>query len=85
MVVLLHNVLVKSVPAIILKQTGVAQGSTMQMLIGMVPIPLISTLQEIQVQSLLLVQPLPKRLARERREEHMSCLVMLWVSVRHEV
>ena len=34
----LHTVLENSVPAVMSKQTGVAQVSTMQMLIGTVPI-----------------------------------------------
>ena len=38
MVVVLHTVLEKSVPAVMLKQMGVAQVSTMQMFTGMFPI-----------------------------------------------
>ena len=85
--VVLHTVLEKSDPAVILKQTGVhvAQGSTMQIVIGIVPITGMLALQETQVQLLLMVQLLPKLLARERNEVHMSCLEMLWVSVKHEV
>ena len=80
-VVVLHTVLEKSDPAVILKQTGVVQGSTMQIVIGIVPITGMLALQETQVQLLLMVQLLPKLLARERNEVHMSCLEMLWVSV----
>ena len=39
------------------------------------------TLQEIQVQSLLIVQP-SQPLARELKEVHMSSLEMPWVSVK---
>ena len=87
MVMVLHNVLEKGDPAVILKQTGVVQGFTMQTVIGMVPMSKTGmlVLQETQVQLLLMVQLLPKLLARERREVHISCLEMLWVSVRHEV
>ena len=38
MLMVLHTVLENSVPAVMSKQTGVAQVSTMQMLIGTVPI-----------------------------------------------
>ena len=82
---LLHIVLEKSDPAVILKQTGMVQGSTMQIDIGMVPMSGRLVLQETQVQLLLMVQLLPKLLARERREVHMSCFEMLWVSVGYEV
>ena len=84
-VVVLHTVLENSGLAVILKQTGVVQGSTMQIVIGLVPITGILALQETQVQSLLMEQLLPKLLARECRVIHISCLEMLWVSVRHEV
>ena len=84
-VMVLHIVLEKSDPAVILKQTGVVQGSTMQIVIGIVPITGMLALQETQVQLLLMVQLLLKLLARERREVHMSCLEMVWVSVGYEV
>ena len=38
MVVVLHTLLENNVPAVISKQTGVAQGSTMQIFNGMFPI-----------------------------------------------
>ena len=76
-VVVLHTVLENSDPAVIMKQTGVVQGSTMRIVIGMVPITGMLVLQETQVQSLLMEQLLPKLLARECREIHVSCLEML--------
>ena len=84
MVVVLHTVLEKRVPAVMLKQAGVTQESTMQMFNGMFPISLMSALQETQVQSLLIVQ-LSKPMARDCKEVHMSSFETTWVSVGHEV
>ena len=86
MTVVVHSVLVKSDAAVIRKQTGTVHGSTMQIVIGMLPISGMLAVQERQVQSLLTIQPLKViLLARERSEVHMSCLEMLWASVGHRV
>ena len=81
MVVVLHTLLENNAPAVMSKQTGVTQESTMQIFNGMFPISLMLTLQEIQVQSLLIVQ-LSKPLARERKDVHMSSLEMVWDSAK---
>ena len=89
MVVVLHTISEKSDSEVKLKQTGVAQGSTMQIVNGMVIISAITAVKEMQVQSLLVVQLLSEvQPARERRESHMCCLETHEVSkvnIRHEV
>ena len=83
-----HTVLEKSDPDVIMRQTGMQQGSTMQIVNGMVK-ALIATSKETQVQSLLMVQLLSEvQPARVRRESHMSCLLAHEVSkilTGHEV
>ena len=85
----LHTVLEKGDSEVTLKQTGMAQGSTMQIVNGMVIRALIATLKEMQVQSLLIVQLLSEmQPARVRRESHMSCLLTPEASkilIGHEV
>ena len=84
-----HTVLEKSDPDVIMRQTGMQQGSTMQIVNGMVIRALIATSKETQVQSLLMVQLLSEvQPARVRRESHMSCLLIHEVSkilIGHEV
>ena len=83
MVIVLHTLLENNAPAVMSKQTGVTQGSAMQIFNGTFPISLMLTLQETQVQSLLIVQ-LSKLLTRERIEAHMSSLES-WISVGYSV
>ena len=84
MVVVLHTVLEKCDSEIILKQTGSAQGSTMQIVNGMV-IPILSSMtavKETHVQSLLILQLLFElHPAKERKESHMSSFEMHWAAV----
>ena len=88
---LLHTVLENNDSEVMLKQTGLAQGSTMQIFNRMVIRRLITIVKETQVQSLLLVQLLSEMQpwpARESRESHMSCLQAHEVSkilIGHEV
>ena len=72
MMVVLHTVSEKSDSEVKLKQTGVAQGSRMQIVNGMAILSAITAVKEMQVQSLLVVQLLfVMQPARERRESHM--------------